>query len=59
MDDMEEEAEEMACEMSRATRSMKAEKKNMKVEAYECLARDREKVKYECHLIKYANQRLR
>ena len=47
MDDMEEKAEKMAPEMRRKTRCMKVETKNVKSEAYECLARERDKVKHE------------
>ena len=52
MADMEENAAEMAREMRRATRCMKAETRKMKVEVYECLAREKEKVKHEYHLKK-------
>ena len=41
---MEEKAGEMAWDMRILTRCTKAETKNMKSEAYECLVRDREKV---------------
>ena len=47
--DMEDNSAEMACNMRIATCCIKAEMKSMKVEAYECLAREREKVKHECH----------
>ena len=39
-------------EMRRKLRCMKAEMKKVKVEAYECLSRDREKVKHEFHIRK-------
>ena len=49
----------MAPEMRRKTRCMKVETKNVKAEAYECLARERDKVKHEYHLRKKSNQRRR
>ena len=49
----------MALERRRKTCCMKAEMKKVKAEAYEFLARDMEKVKYECHLLKNMNQRRR
>ena len=52
MADMEEKEAEMAREMRRKNRCMKAETKKVKTEEYECLARDREKVKHECHIRK-------
>ena len=47
MADTEEKASDMAHVMRRATRCMKAEMKKMKVEEYECLDRERDKVKHE------------
>ena len=37
--------------MRRKTRCMKAEMKKLKMEAYECLAREREEVKIDFHII--------
>ena len=42
----------MTSEISRKTGCMKARIKKVKVEAYDFLARDREKVKCECRKIK-------
>ena len=49
---MEENAANMAREMRRKTSCMEVEMKNVKGEAYDCLAREREKVKHECLSIK-------
>ena len=45
----------MSQEMRIANHCMKAEMKNIKSEAYECLARERENAK-KCHIRKNANQ---
>ena len=47
MADTEDKASEMAREMRRKTCCIKAEMKKVKAEVYECLSRDREKVKHE------------
>ena len=52
MGDMEEKSADMARDMTRKIRCMKVEMKKVKAEAYRCLAREREKVKHEFHLIK-------
>ena len=52
MADMEEKSVEMVRDMRRKTRCMKVEMKKVKAEACRCLAREREKVKHEFHLIK-------
>ena len=47
MADMEEKTAEMACEKRREKRYTKAETKRINAEAYECLSRERGKVKHE------------
>ena len=55
MSDMEEKVAEMAHEMRRKTHCIKAEMKRVMAESYECLPREREKVKHEFHLRKNEN----